>query len=91
MAVGVSGTPELGLLIFNDKSKEAIFQALGYEVSPTGYLIREGVTLRCVCCDRALRPGDFGAALPGSPLEPYCDNTSCFANYVQSTFERKRT
>ena len=89
--VGLSGLPELGLIIFNNQSKDAVFQALGYQVSAKGNLVVGGETLRCVCCDRALRPDNFGAALPGSPLKPYCDNASCFADYVQEHFERKQS
>jgi hypothetical protein len=78
--------PEVGLLVFSPENQDLVLDSLGYSVSKNGYLLKDDETVRCACCDRALRPSNFGGALPGS-LIPYCDNSACLVEYVQQYVE----
>lgn len=72
-----------GMVVYEVEDVPAILEKLGYEIRK-GYIAREGETIRCACCGRALRPSNLGNILPGPIM--YCDNPVCFTEYVHTRF-----
>ncbi len=77
-------TERFGMMVYDAKDVPEILDKLGYELRK-GYIALEGNTVRCACCNRALRASNLGNILPGSDIM-YCDNPVCFTEYVHVRF-----
>lgn len=74
-----------GMMVYGKEDVPEILERLGYEIMKGGYVAKEGNTVRCACCGRALRASNLGNILPGSNIL-YCDNPVCFTEYVHLRF-----
>ncbi len=72
---------ELEFPVFNREQVEDLVVNLGLTVNQRGFVLRDGVTVKCECCNRAIKVDRVGNVVPGS-TKVYCDNPVCFAEYV---------
>jgi len=77
----VDTTKAIEFLVFNREQASDLVINVGLGINAKGYVTKDGVAIKCECCGRMVKPDQVGNIVPGS-TKVYCDNPSCFAEYV---------
>ncbi len=70
------------MLAFNEGQVIAIATQLGYSVSSSEHITKNGNVQYCEGCGNAITENNLGVLIPGDNLGATCSNPACFCKYL---------